>query len=335
MIDTTFPAVSKVIVYDCSPLHEARIKQFCESHNLIAVKPQGKGILDVLKSYVDLGAIFLSEDLENCVGGGIALGKEIHRIRPELPIILRSNSTAEKLAKNINANKFICATYNIDDIESLVQTIDEHIFCTHYPNSLVRGIEEITRSTLHHFFDDVEIEVATPYVVKDRIIFGELFSLIPVESSWCKGYMMLQIEEANVRDMVKLEKISGPDNDLDNFRIINDVLSEITNMTWGGIRNRFVVEEPANNEISTQVPIIVNHKNKYITFGTNTPQLCFRYTLNGSGNQKTFTLYHKFVFNLYWKPDRFSENEPSVNDLVNAGELDFFLCTTLKCMKVA
>ncbi len=325
MIDTPFAAVSKVIVYDCSPVHEARIKQFCESHNLIAVKPHGKGILDVLKSYVDLGAIFLSEDLDDHVGGGIALGREINRIRPELPIILRSNSNAKQSAAASSGNKFLCATYHIDEIETLVQIIDEHIFCTHYPNSLVRGIEEITRSTLLHFFDAVEIEVATPYVVKDRIIFGELFSLIPVESSWCKGYMMLQIEEANVRDMVKLEKISGPDNDLENFRIINDVLSEITNMTWGGIRNRFVAEENTHSEISTQVPIIVNHKNKYITFGTNTPQLCFKYTIkNTSDNQKSFTLYHKFVFNLYWKPDRFSENEPSVNDLVNAGELDFF-----------
>jgi len=325
MIDTTFTAVSKVIVYDCSPTHEARIKIFCESHHLIAVKPQGKGILDVLKSYVDLGAIFLSEDLEGCVGGGIALGQEIHRIRPELPIILRSNLDSKKLMEERSHHKFLCAVYNIDEIETLMQTIDEHIFCTQYPNSLVRGIEEITRTTLHHFFDAVDIEVATPYVVKDRIIFGELFSLIPVESSWCKGYMMLQIEEANIREMVKLEKIVGSDNDLENFRVINDVLSEITNMTWGGIRNRFVAEENSNSEVATQIPIIVNHKNKYITFGTNTPQLCFKYTLTNASNQlKSFTLYHKFVFNLYWKPDRFSENEPSVSDLVSAGELEFF-----------
>ncbi len=325
MTDTSFQAVSKVIVYDCSTTHEGRIKQFCETHNLVAVKPQGKGILEVLKSYVDLGAIFLSEDLDGCEGGGLMLGHEIHRIRPELPIILRCNSDANEMANDKNISKVFCAIYNINDIDTLVQTLEEHIFCTHYPNNLVRGIEEITRGTLNDFFNNVDIDVATPYVVKDRIIFGELFSLIPVESSWCKGYMMLQIEEANIRDMVKLEKISGPDNDLENFRIINDVLSEITNMTWGGIKNRFVSEDNPRSEISTQVPIIVNHKNKYITFGTNAPQLCFRYTLkNRSGNNKSFTLYHKFVFNLYWKPDRFSENEPSVNDLVNAGELDFF-----------
>ena len=136
---------------------------------------------------------------------------------------------------------------------------------------------------------------------------------------------MLQMEEANVRDMVKMEKISGPDNNIENFRIINDVLSEITNMTWGGIRNRFVVDENYLSERTTQVPIIVNHKNKYITFGINTPQLCFKYTLKErSGNQKSFTLYHKFCFNLYWKPDKFCENQPSVNDLVSAGDLEFF-----------
>ena len=90
MNENTFPAESKVLVYDCNTEHEASIKQFCKKNNLVAVKPAGVGILDVLRSYVDLGAVFLSEDLENDVGGGIKLGHEIHRIRPELPIILRS-----------------------------------------------------------------------------------------------------------------------------------------------------------------------------------------------------------------------------------------------------
>ena len=190
---------------------------------------------------------------------------------------------------------------------------------------MVRGIEEITRGALNHFFTDVEVEVATPYIVKDRIIFGELFSLMPVESYWCKGYMMLQLEEANVRSMVKAEKVSVDDTDAENFRVINDVLSEITNMTWGGIKARFISDQNPLSEIATQIPIIINHKNKYITFGTNTPQLCFKYTIKQmTGEKKSFVLYHKFVFNLFWQPERFSENQPSVDELVEAGELDFF-----------
>lgn len=325
MNENTFPAESKVLVYDCNTEHEARIKQFCKKNNLVAVKPAGVGILDVLRSYVDLGAVFLSEDLENDVGGGIKLGHEIHRIRPELPIILRSCSVERDTSTDQALRKTFCSIYTIENIADIQQTLEEHIFCTEYPNALVRGIEEITRGALNHFFTDIEVAVATPYIVKDRIIFGELFSLMPVESYWCKGYMMLQLEEANVRSMVKAEKVSADDTDVENFRVINDVLSEITNMTWGGIKARFISDANPLSEIATQIPIIINHKNKYITFGTNTPQLCFKYTIKQmNGEKKSFVLYHKFVFNLFWQPERFSENQPSVDDLVEAGELDFF-----------
>lgn len=324
MIENSFPTESKVLVYDCSLEHENRIKEFCGSSHLIAVKSASSKILDILKSYVDLGAIFLSEDIESTPGGGIDLGREIHRIRPELPIFLRRCSPSTQTYDEQLLKSF-CTIYDIDSVNNLQDVIEQHIFCAEYPNALVRGIEEITRDTLYHFFDDVEIEVATPYVVKDRIIYGELFSLMPVESYWCKGYMMIQLSEDNVLALTKTEKISGSYTDTDNFRVINDILSEITNMSWGGIKNRFVSEEKPLSNVATQVPIIVNHKNKYISFGTNAPQLCFKYTLREkSGERRSFSLFHKFIFNLYWQPERFSENQPTVNDLVNAGELDFF-----------
>ncbi len=320
MTDTTSAPVSKVLVHDCSTEHEAALKAFCEENHLVAVKPSSNNVLDVLRSYVDLGGVFLSEDIEGEPGGGIRLGEEIHRIRPELPIFLRINSDAS----NINdSKKSFCATYTIDSIKTLTTIINEYIFCTHYPNVLIRGIEEITCETLHHFFEDAEIHVSAPYLVKDRIIFGELFSLIPVESCWCKGYMTLQSEEANVRKMVRAEKISEESSDVENFRVINDVLSEITNMTWGTIRNRFISEACPVSDVKTEVPIIVNHKHQYITFGTNTPQLCFKYTLSRNDGT-SFSLYVKFVFNLHWAPEKFTENLPSVNELVTAGELEFF-----------
>ncbi len=314
---------SKVLVHDCSSEYEKKIKDFCESNHLIPVKSNEEKILDVLKSYVDLGAIFLSEDIDGVAGQGLELGKEVHSIRPELPIFLRRsvNSTIE--ADEDLLNKAFSAIYTIDEIDSLRDTIDEHIFCTRYPNTLLRGIEQITRDTLSYFFDDMEIEVSTPYVVKDRIIFGELFSLIPMEATWCKGYMMLQMEEVDVTNLVKREVILGADEK--NFRIVNDVLGEITNMTWGAIKARFITETKPYTDISVQVPIIVNHKHQYITFGTNTPQLCFKYTLKKkNGNHPPVVIYHKFIFNLYWEPEKFCADLPTVDDLIDNGELEFF-----------
>lgn len=319
MTDTASP-VSKVLVHDCSREHEASIKQFCDENQLVAVKSCSNNVLDVLRSYVDLGGVFLSADLDGEPGGGIALGEEIHRIRPELPIFLRINSEAENIE---DPKKAFCATYTIESIDTLKTIINEYIFCTYYPNALIRGIEEITCETLYNFFEGVDISVSAPYLVKDRIIFGELFSLIPVESCWCKGYMTLQSEESNVRTMLKAEKLSEEQDDIENFRVINDVLSEITNMAWGTIRNRFISDNCPVSDVKTQVPIIVNHQHKYITFGTNTPQLCFKYTISRPDNT-AFSLYIKFVFNLHWEPDKFSENQPSVNELVTSGELEFF-----------
>lgn len=317
-MDDISSALCKVIVRDSDPACEVKIKEFCDANNLVAVKSNLGNIMDVLKSNVDLGAIFLSDDLQDPKDSGQSLHSIIHRIRPELPIMLR-----EAANDNGNGESSACIGYRIDNISRLRSAIDEHIFNKRYPNALIRGIKEITNESLLHIFPEVELETSFPYLIKDRIIYGELFSLIPLESSWCRGYMMLQTDECHIVDLVKKDIIHG--DVLQNFRVINDVLSEVTNMVWGKIRNRFVAGDNGLAPLATQVPIIVNHHNKYITFGTDTPQLCFKYTLKQKPQgQKTVTLYQKFVFNLNWAPEKFSENEPTVDDFIQSGELEFF-----------
>lgn len=315
----TSHTVSKVLVFDHELDNEEIIRSFCATQRLIPVKSCSKSVLKVLSSNVDLGAIFLSTGSSDSGLSGRQLGQKIHELRPEIPIFLRL-SDGEKQEKEHCA---FCAYYTPSTIETLTPLIDEYIFCREYPNALIRGIEEITCNTLSQFFDDVKLSISAPYLVRDRIIFGELFSLIPIESDWCRGYMMLQSEDENVRELVKAEKISAQHENHDNFRLVNDVLSEITNVAWGAMRNRFVSHEQPTNHSNTQVPIIVNHKNRYITFGTDTPQLCFKHDIE-RGDGKNFTLFFKFIFNLHWDPDKFSENEPSIGELVNSGELEFF-----------
>ena len=103
------------------------------------------------------------------------------------------------------------------------------------------------------------------------------------------------------------------------------MLSEVTNMLWGKIKNRFISERDQGYSFTTQVPIIVNHQNKYISFGAGASQLCFKHTLTQKGDaKKIITLYQKFVFNLSWDPEKFSENQPTVDDFLASGELEFF-----------
>jgi hypothetical protein len=73
----------------------------------------------------------------------------------------------------------------------------------------------------------------------------------------------------------------------------------------------------------TQVPIIINHQRRYISFGSEDPQLCLKYNLIANDKAEPVPIYQRFVFNLSWSPDQFSEN-PSVESLVDSGELEMF-----------
>jgi hypothetical protein len=165
------------------------------------------------------------------------------------------------------------------------------------------------------------IELDTPYIVRDRLIFGELFSLMPLESAWCRGYMMLQTEEGPLLEL--LARDAEPEAGA-AFRKVNDLLGEVTNLIWGAFKNRYIGDGKAPVGRQVQVPLLVNHKHKYISFGTENPQLCFRYTLTDESTGRALTLYQRFAFNLEWSPDDFTEITQDVAGLVESGELELF-----------
>ena len=76
----------------------------------------------------------------------------------------------------------------------------------------------------------------------------------------------------------------------------------------------------------TQVPIIVDHQHKFISFGSTEPQLCFRYVLSDpAGGIPDIVFFQRLIFNLAWSPDKFQESNQTVEDFVESGELEFFL----------
>ncbi|RZI85626.1 MAG: chemotaxis protein CheX [Rubrivivax sp.] len=315
--------VSKVLVLDGQPECSERIKNFCEENNLVGVKAQEDNVMGILKSNVDLGGILLWENYGGHPSGGLAYAREIHAIRPELPIFLRRDKLETLEGLSEQDGKLFYAAYTVEGIAKLGNIVKESIFSLVYPNALVRGITEITRASLESQFKEITVEFEAPYIVRDRIIYGELFSLIPLESTWCRGYMMLQTEESPLMAFVKNEK-TYIHADGAGFRDINNVLGEATNLIWGAFKNRFVSSEKNTGHV-TQVPIIVNHLNHYISFGSEDPQLCFKYTLVDQNDaSQSIVIYQRFVFNLNWSPDNFSENETSVEDLFDSGELELF-----------
>lgn len=317
--------VSKVLVLDSDADCFDRIKEFCDANGLVGLKVQPDNVMAVLRSNLDLGAILLSEKYVGNAQGGTGLARKIHAVRPELPIFLR-RETADSLDDVTARDRLLfSAAYTIDAISKLQAVIEEFIFSRSYPNALVRGITEIAIPALESQFKAMKVEVEAPYLVRDRLIFGEIFTLIPLESSWCRGYMMLQTEEDALMHLVKAGRTFVNPEEAYDFRNLNGLLGEITNLIWGGIKNRYLSSVREDVYLS-QVPIIINNLHRYISFGSDNPQLCFKYTISDSNDAsfRPLVIQQKFVFNLSWSPEDFAENVASVDELVSSGELEFF-----------
>lgn len=190
-----------------------------------------------------------------------------------------------------------------------------------YPDALVRGMIDITDGVFRGLFGDVEVTCDSPSVVRDRIIFGEVFSLIPLESAWCRGYMMMQAEQV---PFMQLLEHTGRCEGQVGFRELNGMLGELTNLVWGAFKNRYMGDPLAVDRTQVQVPLLINHKQKYITFGTDNPQLCFVYRLTDPVNGQIVTLHQHFVFSLNWSPEAFREAAQSAAEPVETGALEMF-----------
>lgn len=335
MSETT-QIVSKVLVHECNEEALSALKNVCTEHklvglkvstgnNTIGIKDASNEIDDVLKSNVDLGAIFLAEEPDPNNFTGIDLCLKIHHTRPELPIFLRRTSLKDGSDLPADVQEAITGYYTMDNLEVLNELIKTYVCSMYYPVELAQGIQEISFSAFDNIIRESSIVCEQPYLVKDQIIYGELFSLIPLESEWCRGYMMLQTTENEILELIRAGrthiKSTRPDS-----RDTNSVMNEITNMIWGGIKSRYFQsgEEPSQAH-RTQVPIIVNHLQKHISFGSTEPQLCFKYNINNKDRKyPTVTIYQRLVFNLSWSPEKFAESDKAVDDFVDSGELEFF-----------
>ena len=311
--------VSKVLILEESPERLQSLKQFCDKNGLVGLKVRRSSLLDVLRTNIDLGAVLLAEDYGDSPRETAHIAMEIHTARPELPLIVcrEERATLEDLSDSMQ--RAACAAYVAGDTEALYRIIQERIFCLTYPNALLRGIAEIMRSVLTGQFPGATVLVDSPYIVHDRVIVGEVFSLMQLESNWCRGYMMLQAEEESLLALADqpTEKTVAW-----KFRALNDLLAETTNLIWGAFKNRFLGSPgPASG---LRVPMIVNHKHKYISFGTQNPQLCFRANLTNTTTWIGTKIHARFIFNLNWTPEEFQEVPRKLAGLVESGELELF-----------
>jgi len=313
--------ISKVLILEPETGPTDELKAFCDAHQLVGLKVHKDSLGAVLRTNVDLGGILFSEEYGGSPAENARLALLIHSLRPELPLILRlsTHKALEELPDNLR--HLFCAGYDIEHIDRLAEAVDRFIFCLIYPNALLRGIAEITIQVLESQFPRLEILRETPSIVNDRVIVGEVFSLIPLESGWCRGYMMLQTKAGSLLDV---SGSLGPPSTSANIRIVNDRMSEITNLIWGAFKNKYVGDTSLPRNFQVQVPLIVNHAQKYISFGTENPQLCFGFRLRDPSAGVSLDIHQRFIFNLNWSPEMFSEISQDVDTMIDSGELELF-----------
>ena len=322
MAETTFLG-AKVLLLEHDSVHYPRLLEFCESLGLVTVPCAAADAMDALAQHKDLAGALLAEDLP-CDGStdSLPLAIKLHRQRPELPIFLRRTT-----GRPLSADEARAATHPwaSDDIEGLRAHIDRSLFGLRYPTVLVSGILDLSLEALRSMFPNAEVEAEPPYVVHDRIIYGQVSTLIALESTWCRGYMMLQTEESALRQgMAQGMGYEGVGGDL-GFRELNQLLGETTNLIWGAFKNRYIPPQAFANH-QTQVPIVINHEQKYISFGSQDPQLCIRYQLSDPRRprQRPLVIVQRFIFNLLFEAESFTEFVHPAAAAAATGELELF-----------
>lgn len=313
---------AKVLLLEHDPVQYQCLLDFCAEVGLKALPRTAPDALPTLAQHKDLGGVLLAEDLP-CEGSdSLGLARLIHKQRPELPIFLRRTSARPLGEEEQQAVRHAWAS---GDMEQLRANVERSIFSLRYPRALVDGVVELTCTAIRSMFPHAQVTAESPFVVHDRIIFGQVSTLIALESSWCRGYMMLQTEEQALRQgMIQGFGYEGVGGDL-SFRELNNLLGETTNLIWGAFKNRFIPPRAFASQ-QTQVPIVINHEHKYISFGSQDPQLCLRYQLSDPRRpgMPPLVIVQRLIFNLHWSPEEFAEFASAAPESGSPGELELF-----------
>lgn len=137
--------ISKILVLDDELDDSAAFRDFCLANNLVALKVKKHRLMSVLRSNIDLGAIFYAESYGSSAEENAEIAVRINSIRPELPIILR-RSSGVILENPLLTRHLFCASYTADDFPSLKHAVDDYIFSLYYPCELVRGLLKLPKA---------------------------------------------------------------------------------------------------------------------------------------------------------------------------------------------
>ncbi|WP_322012333.1 chemotaxis protein CheX [Paraburkholderia sp. J12] len=301
--------VSKLLLLETDAARAGAIAQIEAAQHCECVPVRRESLSAALKTHYDLGGVLLGEDFGGSHEAAAAVAVALEAERPELPIVLRraSHESSDGLPEPLR--RLPRASWLESDPQTLLDALDAHVFSHDYPDPLVDGITDMTFGRLRGLFPDLDVNWDAPSIVRDRIIFGEVLTLIPIETAWCRGWLLMQTEEMPLIEL--LPPRAGRDEASD-FRDVNGVLAELTNLVWGAFRNRYLGNARAADEAGwgraqVQVPLLINHRRRYLSFGSDNPQLCIKYRLTCPKTDREVVIDQRFVFSLGWSREGFNE----------------------------
>ena len=329
--------VSKVLLLENEPARAQALAQFGEAHHLAIVPVRHDALATALDTHYDLAGVLLGEDFGGSREAAAAVAAALEAQRPELPVVLRR---ASQLTPGVRGESLPEALHRVpraswfeDDPQTLRAALDAHVFSQDYPDPLVDGITDMTLGRLRGLFPDLEVHWDTPEIVRDRIIFGEVLTLIPIETAWCRGWLLMQTGEAPLIDLLPRHTGREGRDEANDFRDVNGVLAELTNLVWGAFRNRYLgnglaADEAGWGRAQVQVPLLINHRRRYLSFGSDNPQLCIKYRLTCPRTGHEVMIDQRFVFSLGWSREGFDETaaqaEAAAGQEQTSGELELF-----------
>ncbi|WP_321891598.1 chemotaxis protein CheX [Paraburkholderia tropica] len=311
--------VSKVLLLESDSARALALAQPDAGQRLMGVPVRRDALAAALHTHYDLGGVLLGEDFGGSPEAAAAVAVALEVARPELPIVLRRTTDGE-LPEALR--RVPRASWNEREPQTLQAALDAHVFSQDYPDPLVDGIADMTLGRLRGLFPDREVNWDTPSIVRDRIIFGEVLTLIPIETAWCRGWLLMQTEETPLIDMLPPREGRGAREEASDFRDLNGVLGELTNLVWGAFRNRYLgnarnagagdkaVDKAGDGDwvrAQVQVPLLINHRRRYLSFGSDNPQLCIKYRLTCPKTGREAVIDQRFVFSLGWSREGFDE----------------------------
>lgn len=272
-----------ILVYDTDDEALRLIKSIAAEGNVVVPKKEAVDIITIIQNAdlntTDICAIFLTEEKDENGLSGFTIAKKIHKTHNNIPIFMRL-----KNGRNINElktedRKIIAGSYSNSTPEELKNYTEKFLYGFYFPTRLVDIFTKAGTEILNSTFKGCEIKEAKPFLVYDHFITTEYTCILPVQFSFGNGVLTLLVKGGAAQSLIENGHTALNKDQTSNDHL-NQLISEVMNLFWGNARlSSERIYGCVYDRSPINIPIVVNHEKNYISFGNNTPQLCFRYVL--------------------------------------------------------